>query len=88
MAQLSARGRKEVARFEKTVQTPDSDLTVSRKTVVALMTDNTVLENETVTFRADGRPHNYGWKVKAKLKPESSPEKWSEQYANRGWIRI
>lgn len=75
MAKLSARGRVELARVSRTLDTPNSTLTSKERYTKAYMSDGRLLTKLDVWFRPDrfdpdGRFHSYGWKDKGKLKPE------------------
>lgn len=90
MARLSARDRKEIWRVERESDTPTSDLTVSEKDTLALMTDRRVLRKRTVRFKPDsfypeGRLHNYGWKEYKRLKETADPVKILEHFVKSGY---
>lgn len=92
MAKLSARGRTEVYRMVKEIPVkPDEDVTY-RKRTVCLMSDGTILVKDTVRFKPagswddpKGRLHDWGFKVKGKIKEGISPIQWFEMYLNAGY---
>lgn len=93
MAKLKARGRQEIARLIKTSETPD-DKDVSQETYqVALMTDGNILSRRVLRWRPGssatqygGRPtHDYGWKVKGKIKAGLTAEDFVRIYQDKGY---
>jgi hypothetical protein len=88
MAKLSSRGRTELARLSKLVKNEDpGSLTSESRTTVALMSDHTILEKRDVVFRADGKRHSYGWKVRSKVKEGVTAEKFVEAFTKLGFAR-
>jgi hypothetical protein len=89
MAKLSARGRSEVARFTKERDIEGDELVTWRRKERALMSDGTVLEKLTVRFKASTYSaaylHNYGWKVRGKLKATATAATWAQSYRDMGW---
>lgn len=93
MAKLKARGRQEIARLSRTVETPDDKLTSEINNQVALMSDGNILSKETVRWRPGtsnldygAKPtHDYGWKVKGKIKAGLTPEDFVRININKGF---
>jgi len=77
MAKLSARGRTEVARVAReriiAPESGNSNPVIWRRTTLALMSDRNVLEKNDVRW-ADGMTHTYPWKVRSKVKPNTTRE--------------
>lgn len=87
MAKLSARGRKEIVRLEKTVRVIEGDgTTIIRRWTLALMDDQNILEKLDVTRNGDKM--TFGWKVKSKLKPEATTDQFTAAYEKAGWVRV
>lgn len=90
MAKLKARGRTEIWKVAKEGPTPNSDLIIWEKSEVTLMSEGSLLERRVVRFKPDkydlkGRLHDYGWKVKGKMKPTLTPSQALEIYQKRGY---
>lgn len=93
MAKLSARGRTEIHRVKKEMAVkPDDDVSY-RKQTVCLMSDGTVLEKMTVRFKPimsfddpKGRLHDWGFKVKGKIKAGVTAEAWLAKYLASGYV--
>lgn len=75
MAKLSAYGQREVARFTKEVETPDSELTSREMVKWAYMDNGVVLKQRVVWFRDDGRRHDWGWK-----KAKDANSSWRQKF--------
>lgn len=89
MAKLSARGRHEIARYEKQVEkatTPESYDTIRERMYFAFMSDNHVLYQLKV-WRQDGQTHLYPWKHKGKYTPENF-QKAQENLLAKGYTRV
>ena len=90
MAKLSARGRKELVRATKVIETPDSDLTVKRQVSYAVMSDRRILKREVCWFRNEyaGR-HDYSWKewkrYKVDVDLQSKAKHFAKDLAEKGW---
>lgn len=92
MAKLSARGRREVCRFER----PGGNEQLSYTDCVAVMTDGAVLMKTKVVPKDGRRPHDTGWKLtrlrfEGKLRPgqPSGIEPEAVEYLTaRGYRRI
>ena len=96
MARLSANGF-EVARFERTALTPDSDITVKNRMIYSIRSNGWVLHKRDVWFRPDSfnpstRLHSYGWKRWRKAPPNTSPEQFLEilepKFLKVGLVRV
>lgn len=75
MAKLSARGRTEIGRLVKDCSgTNVLGEEIIVRTKLAFMSDGNVLINR-----------GFGWKVKGKIKRDSTVEKALESYRNHGW---
>ena len=90
MAKLSARGRVELARFEK--RTPDSndpnEAFVDNRFQLAAMSDGHILKKMTARWKDTGRIHDWGWKDLAKVKAGNDIIQVAEKYAlARGYVR-
>jgi hypothetical protein len=89
MAKLKARGRTEIARLVVERETPDSELVSSEKIQVALMSDGNVLDRRVVRWRKQDAyssgPHDYGWKIKGKIKAGLTPEDFIRIYQKKGF---
>jgi hypothetical protein len=89
MAKLKARGRTEIARLVLEQDTPLSELVSSEKIQVALMSDGNVLDRRVVRWRKQDTyssgPHDYGWKVKGKIKTGLTPEDFIRIYQKKGF---
>ena len=93
MAKLKARGRHEIARLGKTTATPDDKDVSEEQSQVALMTDGNVLSRRVIRWRPGGsmldyggKPtHDYGWKVKGKIKAGLTAEDFVRIYQTRGF---
>lgn len=91
MAKLKARNRTELVRLAKDL--PASDNTLSGKIKLALMSDNSILENHSAVF-IDGyapngrRNHTWGWKVKGKIKPHVTMDMFIDHYTKLGYSII
>jgi len=88
MAKLSARGRTELARVEKTVYPTPPDLVTERRYTTAYMSDGTLLQKCDVIFRSDGKRHSYGWIVRGKVDPGLTVEQWLELRARLGYKQV
>ena len=96
MARLSARGRTELVRLQKTVEAgATNNLSAAGVTkeqyTVALMSDGRALK-KTVTWFAPGPFDNgkawrkdYGWKDMGKVKDETTPETFAAHFERRGY---
>jgi hypothetical protein len=95
MARLKARGRKEIFRVVS-VKEPAPEAAnrgvAETKHYRALMTDGNVLERMVIYYtpeevrRSYGeRSHDYGWKVRGKIKAGLSAEQLLKSYLDRGW---
>lgn len=87
MAKLSARGRKELFRMEREINTPDGDNTTWQRKTRAVMSDGSVLEKWDVRFKPstyDPRPsvYSYGWKLHGKLKAGKTIQDIIDGYVN------
>lgn len=91
MAKLSAYGQREFLRVAKEYQiTPKPDEhnpVVWRKKTVAFMSNNRILVKEQARW-ADGMKHDWGWKVKGKLKPGITPEAIRAAYEKLGYQQV
>lgn len=88
MAKLSARGRKEVVRFENLQVVTDPESLVSeRRYTVAFMSDHTLLKKIDVVFKSDGKKHSYGWKKIGKAKPTHTAMTLEAFYKKLGYVR-
>jgi hypothetical protein len=93
MAKLKARGRQEIARLVKVTETPDDKDVSEEKSQIALMTDGNVLSRRVIRWRPGssmldygGSPtHDYGWKVKGKIKTGLTAEDFVRIYQGRGF---
>jgi hypothetical protein len=87
MAKLSARGRTVVVQFSYALDRgPEIDALCDWSRITrAVMSDGAILEKSDVRFRADGRRHSYGWKVRGKLKPGATGQQLLERYLTKGW---
>jgi hypothetical protein len=87
MAKLSANGQREVVRFTKESETPESELTSREMVKWAYMDNGVVLTQRVVWFRDDARRHDWGWK-----KAQKVDSRWVHQLPKlvarvetRGW---
>jgi hypothetical protein len=93
MAKLKARGRQEIARLLKVTPTPDDKDVSEEKSQIALMTDGNVLSRRVIRWRPGGSmtqyggnpTHDYGWKVKGKIKAGLTAEDFVRIYQGRGF---
>ena len=93
MAKLKARGRQEIARLIKVTPTPDDTDSSEDRTQVALMTDGNVLSRRVIRWRPGGPmlryggspTHDYGWKVKGKIKAGLTAADFVRIYQDRGY---
>lgn len=93
MAKLKARGRQEIARLIKVTPLPDDKDASEDRTQVALMTDGNVLSRRVLRWRPGGPmlqyggspTHDYGWKVKGKIKAGLTAEDFIRIYQDRGY---
>jgi len=90
MAKLSARGRTELFRAFKQEQTPNDNYKEWKKTFIVLMSDGKILEKYQVKFKPTtydkkGILHDWGWKVKGKIKQGVESEKYRDLLKNHGW---
>ena len=93
MAKLKARGRQEIARLIKTSPLPEDRDASEETSQVALMTDGNVLSRRVIRWRPGGpmlqyggKPtHDYGWKVKGKIKAGLTAEDFVRIYQNKGY---
>lgn len=69
----------------KQVPVGDPWATVWRRTERALMSDGNVLEKMTIRC-ADGRRHDWGWRVRGKLKDGMGTGDWVSLYQRKGWV--
>jgi hypothetical protein len=71
MAKLSARGRKEIARFSKEKFISNNELIDWERVTYAFMSDNHLLTKRDVHFlpstHSAGYKHSYGWKDEGKI---------------------
>jgi hypothetical protein len=95
-ARLSARGRREIGRVYKQVDTPDDELTIWSKNTLAFMSDGKILQKRDVIFKPDkynpkGKRHSWGWKSYGKVKPGVTPEeafgKFVADMEKKGWVK-
>lgn len=91
MAKLSAYGQREFLRMAKEYYPECKDDTrnevVWRKKTVAFMTNNRILVKEQARW-ADGMKHDWGWKVKGKLKSGVTPEQIKSAYEKLGYQQV
>jgi len=93
MAKLKARGRQEIARLIKVTPLPDDKDASEDRTQVALMTDGNVLSRRVLRWRPGGPmlqyggnpTHDYGWKVKGKIKAGLTAEDFVRIYQDSGY---
>lgn len=86
MAKLKARGRRELVRMvADLVEEPDSSFTEG-KHYAALMTDGNVLVRQTARWKDSGQLHDWGWKVKGKIKVGLSPQDFIRIYERKGYV--
>lgn len=89
MAKLSARGRTEVARFEKEFPSFDPERVVDYIITRALMSDGMILEKSRwcSKYPLPGEPpQKTAWKIHARLK--AAPEEWITHMEKKGWTRL
>jgi hypothetical protein len=93
MAKLKARGRQEIARLIKTEAMPDDKLASEVQSQVALMSDGNILSRRVIRWRPGssnlnygGKPtHDYGWKVKGKIRAGLTPEDFVRINQDKGF---
>ncbi len=92
MAKLKARGRIEFFRVEKEQDLAPSDASgmIWKKESRALMSDGNILERLTGKWPDRYSPggvrhHDWGWKVRGKIKAGSTPQKLLDLYLSKGF---
>ena len=97
MAKLRANGI-EVARFERTLLTPNDDLTVKERTTRSIRSIGWILSKRDVWFRPGPydkgcvRQHSYGWKrwrkIKAGVGAGRALDILEPILVKHGWVRV
>lgn len=85
MAKLTARGRTEVWRVERTT---DSSTGGTLRVTLALMSDGNILKKMT-SFTQQGKvAHSWGWTVWRKLKKDGNPDRLKERLVGEGYEEV
>ena len=90
MARLKSRGRTELVRLVR--ELPGDDGVFWRKRFIALMSDRVILKKDKVWFKpnaswesANGRLHDWGWKVFGKAKSDTSVDSFTALFEKSGY---
>lgn len=85
-----------IARFKKTILTPDDKYISEKTTELTIHQNRRILKKETVKFRAsmysEARFHNWGWKLYKKIKESTDLTQFIPLFFNdltsKGFIKV